>query len=128
MPLYLGEATGARVLAVGDATTQVGTDFQAAWETWDLIPAGEVGDCLFRSIDVSGTADDGYAIGIVPIVDGVEQPEQTFSGAGTGQFTAQAYLAVRGARIAARVRTLSRTGAVALHNIAASFVVLRATP
>lgn len=126
--LFLGESSGGRILAVGEASAQVGTDFQLDVETWDLTPAGEVGDCLFRAIDVSGHATNGYALGVVPIVDGVELPEHTFNGSGTGEFQCQAYIATRGARIAARVRTLSRSGSVTLHNVAASFTVLRSTP
>lgn len=125
---YLGERGGARVLAYGDATTQVGTDFQSSLETWDLIPAGEVGDVLFRSIDVSFVATNGYAIGITPVVDGQDLAEQTFSGAGTGEVQCQAFFATRGTRCAAKVRTLSRSGDIDLHNIQLTHVIIRATP
>lgn len=125
---YLGERAGGRVLAYGDATTQVGDDFQASLETWDLIPAGEVGDVLFRSIDVSFIAGSGYAIGITPVVDGVALTEQTFTGADTGEVQAQAFFAMRGTRCSARVRTLSRSGDLDLHNIQLTHVVVRMTP
>lgn len=125
---YLGEREGGRILAYGDATTQVGDDFQAGFETWDLIPAGEVGDCLFRSIDLSFNAVAGYAIGITPIVDDVAQTEQTFSGATSGEVQCQAFFAKRGTRCRTIVRTLSRTGDIVWHNCAASFVVIRGTP
>lgn len=128
--MLLGESSGARILAVGDTITQVGTEYQLDVTTWDLIPAGEVGDVLFRTIDVTLHTNSTYLIGITPIVDGVSLTEQTFSGTpdSGGEVQCQAYLAERGTRIAARVRTLSRTGAIALHNIASSFVVIRATP
>lgn len=126
--LYAGEKSGARILALGDSSSQVGTNFQLDVTTWDLIPAGEVGDVLFRSIDVSMAVTGGYAVGITPIVDGVNQAEQTFSGGDTGVVQLQAFVAVRGTRIAARVRTLSRFGPVELHSILTSFVILRNTP
>ena len=128
MTLYVGESAGARILALGGASTQVGTDFQMDLTTWDLIPAGEVGDVLFRSIDVSLNVTGGYSIGITPIIDGVNQAEQTFSGGTTGVVQCQAVVAVRGTRIAARLRTVSRLGAVEVHTIKASFFVVRATP
>lgn len=125
---FLGERGGGRVLAYGDATTQVGTDFQASFLTWDLVPAGEMGDVLFRSIDVSFYAYSGYAIGITPIVDGVSLTEQTFSGAGTGEVQCQAFFATRGTRCAASVRTLSRSGDLDLHNVQLSHYPVRQTP
>lgn len=125
---YLGEKSGGRVLAYGDAATQVGTDFQAGIETWDLLPAGEMGDVLFRSIDVSFHATSGYSIGITPVVDGLSLTEQFFSGATTGEVQCQAFFATRGTRCSAVVRTVSRTGDLVWHNIQCSCVVIRETP
>jgi len=125
---YLGERGGARVLAYGDALTQVGDDFQASFATWELIPTGEVGDTLFRAIDFSGSATNGYAIGITPVVDGISLTEQTFSGATVGEFQCQAYFAKRGTRCSAIVRTLSRSGNIVPHNVQVSFVSIRRTP
>lgn len=126
--LYLCEAAGARLFAVGDTIAQVNGTYQLDVTTWDIIPAGEVGDNTFRSIDVALGVTGGYAIGITPIIDGVAQDEQTFSGSDTGIVQLQAFVAVRGARIAARVRTLARYGDVELYTIKTSFVVLRSTP
>lgn len=108
--------------------SQQGTEYQASVTTWDLVPSGEAGDNAFRAIDVSGTMTNGYAIGVTPIVDGVSLQEQTFSGSGTGEFTCQAFIAARGSRIAATVRTISRAGSIELHNISADFVPLRNVP
>lgn len=128
MPLYLAESSGARLLVYGTGITQVGTDYQAELTTWDLVPTGDVGDNAFRTIDVAGFMSNGYSIGITPIVDGVELTEQTFSGAGTGPFTCQAYIAERGTRIAATIRTISRAGTIEIRNVTSSFVPLRTTP
>jgi hypothetical protein len=125
---YLGEKSGARVLAYGDATTQAVTDFQCQLWTWDLIPVGEVGDALFRSIDVSLNAVSGYSIGITPIVDGQSLAEQTFSGPDTGEVECQAFFAERGTRCSALVRTIARTGDITIHNVQCSFVPIRSTP
>lgn len=126
--LYLGEANGGRILRVGQGITQVGTAYQLDVTTWERIPVGDVGDVAFRSIDVAIKVTNGYAIGITPIIDGVSRQEQTFSGAGTGEVQLQAFIAERGTRIAARVRTLSRAGEVELHEISFSSVPLRRSP
>ena len=128
MSFYLCEASGARVFLTNTGLSQQGTEYQASITTWDIVPSGEVGDNAFRTIDVSGYCSNGYAIGITPIVDGVSQSEQTFSGSGTGEFTCQAFLAKRGTRIAATVRTISRAGSIELHNVSADFVPLRNVP
>lgn len=126
--LYLGEATGARILKVGQGIAQVGGTYDLDVTTWDILPAGEVGDCGFRSIDVAIKVSNGFSIGITPIVDGVSLEEQQFTGAGAGEKQCQAFLGERGTRIAARVRTLSRAGTVELHSINTSLVVLRRSP
>lgn len=129
MPLHLGEYTGGRILTYGTGISQVGTDYQFDVTTWDLAPAGDVGDCVFRSVDVAFAYTNGYSIGVTPIVDGVSQAEQEFSGSGSGtNGQAQAQFAARGTRIAARVRTLSRTGDIELRDVLVSFGVIRQTP
>lgn len=125
---FLGERDGGRVLAFGDASTQVGGDFQVDFTTWDLIPAGEVGDVLFRSIDVAFNAESGYKIGVTPIVDGIPLIEQTFSGPTTGEAQAQALFATRGTRCSARIRTLSRSGGITWHNVKLAHVNIRMVP
>jgi hypothetical protein len=125
---YIGEKSGARVLAYGDATTQAVTEFQCRLWTWDLIPQGEVGDCLFRSIDVSLIATSGYNIGITPVVDGASLAEQTFTGADTGEVECQAFFAERGTRCSAIIRTVARTGDLQIHNVQCGFVPIRETP
>lgn len=127
--LYLGQASGAGVLAVGGGViSQVGTNYQMDFTTWPLTPGGPAGDCLFRVVTAVIEATGGYNLGITPIVDGVSQDEQTFSGGTTGRVECQAFVAVRGASIAARVRTLARVGPVRVQDVTTAHVVLRATP
>lgn len=126
--LYLCEASGARIIATNSGLTQTGTDFQGDVTTWDLAPMGEVGDVLFRTINAAGTMTNGISIGITPIIDGVNQAEQTFSKSGSGEWTAQAFVATRGTRIAARLRTISRSGDVELHNLTIAFQPIRRVP
>lgn len=128
MALYLCESVGARIFAVGDTITQVVGSYELDVTTWDITPAGEVGDCMFRTIDVSLNVVGGYSIGVTPIVDGVSLTEQTFGNSTTGPVQVQAYFATRGARVAARVRTLSRVGDVELHTVLVSYVPLRQSP
>lgn len=128
MPLYLAESSGARILGYGTGITRVGTDFHVDLTTWDLSPAGEIGDVLGRSIDVVGTSEGGYALGVTPIVDGVSGTEQLFASSASGLFQVQAYFATRGSNFAARVRTTSKPGSLELRNIGLSCVVIRFTP
>jgi hypothetical protein len=127
--LFLGEKTGARVLAIGTGLHSVGTDHQGDITTWDLAPAGEMGDCVFRSVGVSFTASNGWSIGVTVYVDGVSLGETAFGGDGaTENGQAQVFVKRRGTRIAVRVRTLSRTGAFCLTNVQTSFQVMRMWP
>ena len=126
--LYLCEASGARIIATNSGLTQTGTDFQGDVTTWDLAPMGEVGDVLWRTVDVSGTMTNGLSLGVTPIVDGVSLSEQTFSKAGSGEWQCQAFFATRGTRLAARIRTLARTGDVEIHNISCAYVGIRRVP
>lgn len=129
MPLYIGESAGGRVVQVGIGLTSVDTNHQGDFRTWDLVPAGEMGDCLFRSIGLSFTASNGWSVGVTPYVDGVSLGERTFGGTGsTENGQAQVYVKTRGARIAARVRTLSRSGQITFTNIQASLKVIREWP
>jgi len=129
MTLYLGESAGARILQFGVGISQIGDNYQASFETWDVLPAGEMGDCIFRSLGVSFAYDNGYAIGITPIVDGIALGEATFTGSGSsvnGQ--AQYFFAQRGTRLACQVRTLSRNGNLRWYNVQWSGAVLRVWP
>jgi len=129
VPLFLGERAGARILAVGASLASLDTDHQGDFTTWEFLPAGEMGDVVFRSLGLSFTASNGYSFGITPYVDGVSLGEQAFGGSGTvtnGQ--AQVYVKARGTRIAARVRTLTRTGDITISNLQVGFWPIRTWP
>lgn len=136
MTLFVGEADGGRVLQMGlgttDATAASTTPVLLDVLTHDLYPTGAAGDSVFRGIDVRVRHSAGASIGVTPIVDGEELPEQTFTFAaptgGDGVDTAEARFAVRGTRVAARVRQTAATGDVELIDVAAWLVPLREAP
>lgn len=137
MALYLGEASGARVLVVGtgasDATSASTQDVLADLTTHDLFPAGSGGVCLFRGLVVTLRHTQGYAIGVTPIVDGASLTEQMFSGAAPaagqdGVTRVLAPFARRGVRLGCRLRQSDATGMVEFVNVEALFAVLRSTP
>lgn len=129
MPCYVGEASGGRVLALNVGLTSVGTNHQADFTTWDVAPAGEMGDCLFRAVGVSFTATNGWSLGVTVYVDGQSLGEKPFGGDGaTENGQAQVFVKQRGTRIAVRVRTLARTGAIAFSNVQCSYKALREWP
>lgn len=126
--LFLCEASGARILAWDTGITQVGTEYQMDVLTWEDLPLGPVGDNLFRSVDVSFKHVGAFIVGVTPIVDGAELPEQTFSASGSGITPCQAFIATRGTRIAARVRSISRSGTLELETAKHAFVPIREFP
>ena len=129
MPMYLAESAGGRILQYGIGLSSLDTNHQGDVQTWDIAPAGEMGDNVFRSAGVSFVATNGWSLGVTVLVDGVSLGEKTFGGTGaTENGQAQVYIKKRGTRIAVRVRTLSRTGAWSLSNIQVSFRSLRQWP
>lgn len=126
--LVLCESAGGRLLEYDYGISQIGTEYQLDVIVWPDLPLDIVGDVLFRSIDVSIKHSGAVSIGITPIVDDADEAEQYFSGSGVGILQCQAFVAVRGTRIAARVRTLTRGGSVELEGINAAIVPIRATP
>lgn len=88
-----------------------------------------MGDCLFRSVGVSFTATNGWSLGVTVYVGGVSIGEKVFGGSGaTENGQAQVFVKKRGTRIAARVRTLSRSGQLSISNIQTTFKVIRQWP
>jgi hypothetical protein len=132
--LYVGEAAGARILRYGLGFSQIGDAYQLDVETWPMRPAGDVGDVVFRTIDVLLRHTTGYDVDVTPIVDGIAQSPQSFSGgapAGGLQeevVPIQAYVGMRGNAIAARVTSRSVVGETDLVDVNASFAVVRLTP
>lgn len=144
MPLYLARA-GSDVLAWGSGVTQrtmyppddaTADDDQPVLLdalTHDAVPAGQAGDMIFHSVDVTIRHDSGYSIGVTPIVDGTSLGEQQFAGAAPASgsepvVVCQAFIRSRGTRLGARVRMLSSTGRIELVQVEGTGVVLRDTP
>lgn len=129
MTLYLGEATGPRVIVYGTGLSQIDDNYQPSFTTWDMTPAQEVGDVVFRALSLSFAYTNGYQIGITPIVDGVSLSESQFNGAGSsvnGQ--CQIFLGVRGTRIAAYVRVITQQGQYHFFNLQVTASVIRTWP
>jgi hypothetical protein len=132
--LYVGEAAGARILRYGSGFTQIGDSYQLDVETWPLRPAGDVGDVVFRTIDVLVRHLLGYNVDVIPIVDGVPQTAQSFNGGAPGGglqeevVSIQAYVGMRGNAVAARVKSRNLLGETEVVDINASFSIVRQTP
>jgi hypothetical protein len=65
--VFLGESNGGRIIRLaGAALTQIKTsgseDVLLDVETWDLVPMGEAGDCVFRMIIVTVKYSNGFSI------------------------------------------------------------------
>lgn len=83
--VYFGQVDGPRILRYGEGHQLVqgdGTlaDYTARLELWALEPMGPVGDIVFRSIDLKLRHTLGYSVTVTPVVDGVADTPQTFSG------------------------------------------------
>lgn len=136
MYAYLGEAAGARVFRYGVGFTQVGDAYQFDIETWPVRPAGSMGDCVFRTIDVILRHVNGYNVEITPITDGVAGAPVQFSGGPPplGELEevvpvqAPIFRGTRGNSLAARVRTLSVLGETEIVDVGWSGAVIRTTP
>ena len=130
--LYVGEQSGARILRMGTGLTQITSagseSVLPVWETWELIPAGDVGDCLFRSVDLTVKHTNGYSIDVTPMVDGEELTTQRFTGSGSDVAEIQAFISERGNRVAVRAEAVTRTGDLELQQAEAAFSVIRETP
>lgn len=129
---YYGEQSGARIIRGNVGTTQVtsGDTEQVLMhgKTWDLQPAGPVGDNVFRDANLNIKTNNGYAFTVTPVVDEVTQEAQAFNGAGAVSASAQATVAERGNRIAVEFEETARTGDVEVEDVTVSFKPIRSTP
>lgn len=131
--VFLGEANGGRIIRLaGNDLTQIKTagseDVLLDCETWDLVPLGEAGDCLFRMVIATVRYTNGFSIKVTPKVDGVALAAQNFSQSGSGVYACEAFVATRGARLSVRLQQLTRTGALELINIKAAYAPIRQVP
>lgn len=129
MPLYFGEATGPRVFQYGVGLSQLDDNYQPSFETWDMTPAEEVGDVVYRSLSLSFSYTNGYSLGVTPVIDGTLLSESQFNGVGSAMNgMAQIFLGVRGTRISANVRVISQQGQYSFFNLQATFTPIRVWP
>lgn len=131
--VFLGESNGGRIICLaGTPLTQITTassqDVLLDIETWDLVPMGEAGDCVFRMVIVTVKYTNGFSIRITPKVDDVALAAQDFSLQGSGTFACEAYVVSRGAKLSVRVQQLTRTGDLELVNIKAAYLPMREVP
>lgn len=131
--LYAGESDGGRIVRFGSGLTQITTASTASvlldCQTWDLMPMGPSGDCVFRSIVVVIGYSNGYSIRVTPYVDGTALEAQTFSGSGAADATdCQAWVKARGARVSVKVEQLTRTGTLSLVDVRVAYVPMRQVP
>lgn len=137
--VYFGQADGPRVLRYGEGHKLVQSDgtsvtYLPYLEFWDLQAAGPVGDVVYRSIDVKLRHTLGYIVKITPIVDGVAEPTQHFSGGPPAggkieeYVELQAKLAKRGTQISATIELDSAFGDQSIATVEASGVPLRRVP
>lgn len=136
---YFGEAGGPRVLRYGEGhklldPAGASVTYKPRVELWELIPAGPVGDVVYRSVDLKLRHTLGYSVTITPIVDGVAENPQSFSaGPPAGGLTEeyvelQAPIAKRGTDISAIVELDSTYAVQDVVTVSASGVPLRLVP
>jgi hypothetical protein len=130
--VYFGEDSGARIVRYGVGYTQLDNDYVGEVQTWDLEPAGEVGDVVFRSVDCKVRHTLGYSITVEVYVDGTYLTEELFTSSPPSGTEAYALLQVpiaeRGSRIRAVMEISDGYGEVEVVNISASGMPLRKVP
>lgn len=129
---YYGEDSGARILRANTGVTQVTSasteQVHMHVKTWDWLPAGPIGDNVFREVAAVLKVSNGISFSLTPVVDEEDQLLRSFSVAGARTVEASAPVLERGARAAAELITTSRTGDVELEDILISGKGLRTTP
>lgn len=134
--VYLAESNGARLVRYGTTTaaqvTSGGTttvEFQAY--TWDLMPAGEVGDVIFRQVDLTMKTAASLTVAVTPVLDGVAQATQTVSTPAAGVVAFQVPIPqsfARATRLALQIATVGRTADVELHQAEVELTIIRQAP
>lgn len=131
--IYAGESNGGRIIRMGvDILTQITavgtTPVLLELGTWDLVPSGEAGDNVFREVIATVRFLNGFHIRITVSVDDVALAPQDFSEIGAGTRDCQAFVAARGARIAATVAQVTTTAPIEIVNVQAAYLPLREVP
>lgn len=137
MPLFVGEAAGARVIQIGlgvsDATAASTAPVLFDLTTHDAYDGGPGASVEYRGIVVTLRHDSGFHIGVTPIVDGVSLTEQFFQATAPapnsdGVLPVRAPFSQRGVRVAARVRQTQADGVIEVVDVARQFYVIRQAP
>lgn len=94
---------------------QVEADLFMVVKSKAFAPMGLYGDAVFRRVSVTVTHEAGFALRVIPIVDGVEQPGAIFSlpstpGVSVETVVLDVAVAKRGTTIQIRVESLPLNG------------------
>ena len=137
MPLFVGEAQGARVIQIGLGTLNVtASETQPVLfdlTTHDAYDGGPGASVEYRGIVVTLRHDAGFHVGVTPIVDGAALTEQFFQATTPalnwdGVVPVRAPFSQRGVRVAARVRQTQADGVIEVVDVARQFYVIRQAP
>lgn len=137
MPLFVGEAQGARVIQIGLGTLDVtASETQPVLfdlTTHDAYDGGPGASVEYRGIVVTLRHDAGFHVGVTPIVDGAALTEQFFQATtptlnSDGVVPVRAPFSQRGVRVAARVRQTQADGVIEVVDVARQFYVIRQAP
>lgn len=137
MPLFVGEAAGARVIQIGlgtsDVTASETTPVLFDLTTHDIYAGGPGASVQYAGIVVTLRHDAGFHVGVTPIVDGLSLTEQFFQATAPapgsdGVVTIRAPFRARGVRIAARVRQTQADGTIEVVDVAGQAYVIREAP
>jgi hypothetical protein len=132
--VYVGEASGPRIIRYGVGVSQVGDPFQLEVRYWDAYPFGQDGEGVIRELVGFIRHTAGYNVDLVPIVDGVELSASRFSGGAPGGGLTEAIAECRAAvfrrctRIGAILRTVQVLGETELVDVGYQPIVLRESP
>jgi hypothetical protein len=130
--VYLGEATGGRIIRVGVGFGQVGTPYNLDILTHDDRPVGDDGIAYFRWVEALIKHTAGYNLVVQGVVDG--QPigsAQNFSSgpppnSAVEQIdTLRVWVRKRGNRVGVRVTSLAVLGYTELVDVAYSSAPIR---
>lgn len=132
--VYVGESARGRLIRYGIGFSQIGDGYNLEVRYWDSPVMGDVGDFVCRQVTALIRHTGGYAVQVIPVLDGLELPAQSFSGGApaggkTEDVAVCAARVFRRARsVGAIVKTTSLLGETEIVDCQFSYVPLRPTP